>query len=130
MQKFQENNLWENQLQHKLVTTLSSQSMSFQSVLIAKLSLNSTQPQLKLKLRLALIHLIQPPTHPPTTHPPGTVDSTLHAYSRKFKDASRLHYYFFNAISRLLHCLAQPQFNSNSTHTKAEINLNSTFSRR
>ena len=44
----------------------------------AQPQLNSTQPQLKLRLRLALFPP-DPTTHPPG-HPPGTVDCTLHYF--------------------------------------------------
>ena len=55
---------------------------------IAMLSLNSTQPQLKLRLRLALF-----PPDPPT-HPFRTVDSTLHYFT--------IIQGCFNAIKRIL----------------------------
>ena len=54
----------------------------------AQPQLNSTQPQLKLRLRLALI----PPD--PSTHPPGTVDSTLHDYSRQILGCFKIQDYF------------------------------------
>ena len=53
----------------------------------AQPQLNSTQPQLKLRMRLALF-----PPDPPT-HPFRTVDSTLHYFmiiQDLFKDASML----------------------------------------
>ena len=50
----------------------------------ASTQLNSTQPQLKLRLRLALIPP-DPASHTPTHPPPGTVDSTLHDYSRQIQ---------------------------------------------
>ena len=66
----------------------------------AKLSLNSTQSQLKLRLRLALI----PPD--PATHPPGTVDSTLHDSSRQiqgcFKTTLRVPQHHIKTTLKLL----------------------------
>ena len=58
--------------------------------------LNSTQPQLKLRMRLALF-----PPDPPT-HPFRTVDSTLHYFmiiQDLFKDASMLLKKYFKAVS-------------------------------
>ena len=83
----------------------------------AQPQLNSTQPQLKLRLRLALMPPDPATHHPPTTHhPPGTVDFTLHDYSRQIQGCfkTKLLLLLRNFKTTSLPSLASTQLNFNS----------------